>query len=188
MLKIISTLGLAFILTACATSTPYQQATGDRGFGFSDQRIEQNRFRITFRGNSSTPRETVENSILYRAAELTVQEGFDYFVIIENDTEARTTFSTTGSPAFVGGSRFGRGGFRRPFFRRGYAFPYYAYGFGWGGGSGFNSYTREITRYSAVAFVAMFEGEKPLDDVNAFDGREVISNLQDIVLGLPAEQ
>ena len=46
-----------------------------RGYGFSEQRIEDDRYRITFRGNSSTSRETVENSLLYRAAELTVQTG-----------------------------------------------------------------------------------------------------------------
>lgn len=165
------------LIAACATATPYGPA--DRsGYGFSEQRIEQGRFRITFRGNSSTPRETVENSLLYRAAELTVDQGFDYFVVEENDTEARTTLSTSGGPAF-----YGRYGFGQRFYRPYYAFPYYAYGWGWG--APYDSYTREITRYSAVAYVTMHRGDKPEENPRAFNARDVIDNLGPVVLGEP---
>ncbi|MBT8471539.1 MAG: hypothetical protein HKP25_03895 [Marinicaulis sp.] len=169
-------LGAGILLAACATATPYQPADGARGYGFSEQRIESDRYRITFRGNSSTSRDTVENSLLYRAAELTVQQGYDYFVVIENDTEARTSYSGSSYPAF-----YGRYGYGRPFHRPYYSFPYYAYGFGWG--YPYDSYAREITRYSAVAFVAMHQGEKPSGNSNAFDAREVIQNLAPLVLG-----
>ena len=163
------------MMAACATSTPYGPADG-RGYGFSEQRIESNRYRITFRGNSVTPRETVENAILYRAAELTANLGYDYFVALESDTEARKSYSTTADPAF-----YGRYGYGSPFYRPYYGFPYYAYGWGWG--SPYDSYTREITRYSAVAYVAMFKGEKPADNPQAFNAREVMANLGPYVLG-----
>ena len=168
--------GLAVLLAACATATPYGPASGARGYGFAEQRIEEGRYRITFRGNSSTARETVENSLLYRAAELTVQEGFDYFVVEESDTETRTTYTSSG-PAF-----YGRYGYGYPFYRPYYAFPYYAYGWRWGAPY-YDSYTREITRYSAVAFVTMHPGEKPGDNPRAFDAREVLENLGPVVLG-----
>lgn len=132
--RMIFTAALAVMLAACATSTPYVAATGDNGYGFSEQRIEENRYRIMFRGNSSTTRETVENFLLYRAAELTLINDFDYFVVVEGDTEARTSYSTTGDPFFggpaffgrygYGGRGFGGRGFGRGF--RGYGFPYYA--------------------------------------------------------------
>ncbi len=48
-------------------------------FGYSEERLDQNKFRVTFRGNSLTPRETVEDYLLYRAAELTLQNGFTHF-------------------------------------------------------------------------------------------------------------
>jgi hypothetical protein len=35
-----------------------------------------------------------------------------------------------------------------------------------------------VTRYEAVAEIAMFNGRKPADDPSAFDAREVQSNLQ----------
>ena len=176
MLKNLTIIGGLLLLAACATATPYGPASQGGGFGFSEQRIEQNRFRINFRGNSSTARETVENSLLYRASELTVQEGYDYFVVVENDTEARRSFRGSAYPAF-----YGRYGFGYPFHRPYYGFPYYAYGFGWG--YPYDTYTREITRYSAVAFVTMHRGEKPGDNPQAFNAREVLRNLGPFVLG-----
>ena len=171
------TLGVAaLILAACATPTPYAPAQGASGYGFSEQKIEEGRFRITFRGNSLTARETVENALLYRAAELTLEHGYDYFVVVENDTEAKTSYSTSSSPAF-----YGRYGYGYPFYRSYYAFPYYAYGFGWGYPE--DSYTREMTRYSAVAFVTMHKGDKPSEDEHAFDAHEVAKNLGPVVLG-----
>jgi hypothetical protein len=165
------------LLAACATATPYGPASQGGGYGFSDQRIEQNRFRITFRGNSSTPREVVENSLLFRAAELTVEQGYDYFIVVENETETSKSYSGSSYPPF-----YGRYGYGHPFYGSGYSFPYYAYGFGWGGYPGDN-YVREITRYSAVAFVTMYSGEKPADNPNAFDARDVVANLAPYVLG-----
>lgn len=161
-------------LAACATATPYQPAAAGKGYGFSEQKIEENRYRITFRGNSSTTREMVENSLLYRAAELSILNGYDHFIMVENDTEAKTTYSTTTEPAFFGRYAYGYPGYY-------YAFPYYAYGWGWG--SPYDSYTREITRYSAVAFVTMHKGAKPSDNPQAFDAREVMENLRPLVLG-----
>jgi peptidoglycan/xylan/chitin deacetylase (PgdA/CDA1 family) len=173
MVRIFALATLALTLASCVTSTPYQPATGSAGYGFSEQRVEENKFRITFRGNSSTTREQVENSLLYRAAELTVQNGYDHFIVIENDTEGRTTVSRSASPAFFGRYPYGYPGSF-------YAFPYYAYGFGW---EPYDTYEREYTRYSAVAFVTMHKGAKPADKPQAFDAREVMGNLAGAVLG-----
>lgn len=167
--------GLA--LAACTTTTtPYQPAAQGGGFGFSEQKIEEGRYRITFRGNSSTTREQVENSLLYRAAELTLQSGFDHFILLESDTEAKKSYSSTPSPAFYG--RYGYGPYCC------YGFPYYAYGWGWG--YPYDSYTREITRYSAVAYVSMHKGAKPADNPQAFDARQVIENLRSLIIREPA--
>jgi hypothetical protein len=176
ILAVVAAAGLA----ACATSTPYGPATDKNPYGFSDQRIETNRYRVVFRGNSSTTRETVETFLLYRAAELTVQSGFDYFVVSEQDTEANKRYSTSPNPAFYGRYYYGYGPYCC-------AFPYYAYGWGWGAPwgpyDGFDA--REITRYTAIAFITMHKGSKPADDPTAFDARSVMDNLKSYVEGQP---
>jgi len=152
----------AATLGACATATPYGPTDGR--YGYSEQRIEQDRYRVTFSGNISTPRETVENFLLYRAAELTVQQGFDYFIMTEQDTEADTTYRS--QPIFHAGYTHGSRGF-----------PYYAYGFSWA----HNETTTETRRYEAVAYILMRTGEKPADDPDAYDARSVMDNLWPLV-------
>lgn len=152
-------------LAACSTSTGYGPATSPRGYGYSDQQIEQNRFRITFRGNSLTERETVETSLLYRAAELTLASGGDYFIVVERDTESRSRMQAYGG-AYSG---------FRP--RWTYFHPR------WGWRSGYDPFWddpvsyREITQYEASAEISIHSGQKPADNANAFDARDVSRNL-----------
>ncbi|MEM8987314.1 MAG: hypothetical protein AAGC95_11385 [Pseudomonadota bacterium] len=153
-------------LSACATQTPYGPAAGS-GYGYTEQRIENNRYRITFRGNSLTDQAEVENSLLFRAAELTVQRGFDYFIVTEQSTDSRSTFTSSGvgSPFYAG---YGY-----------YRYPYYAYGWPWGFRDDVT--TRERKRYEAIAYIIMAKGDKPEDNPNAFDARDVMNNLRPLV-------
>jgi hypothetical protein len=163
----ISALAGALLLAACASETPYGPRGDGRGYGFAEQRIESNRYRITFRGNSLTSRETVENYLLYRAAELTIQKGYDHFIVVEDDTEKSTSYRTTGGPD----PYFYYGAGRR--------FPYYGYGFRWGPGF-YDNDIREVTRYTAVAYILMYEGEKPRKS-NAYDAESVRDNLREFI-------
>ncbi|MGI9436854.1 MAG: CC0125/CC1285 family lipoprotein [Geminicoccaceae bacterium] len=149
---------------ACAVPTPYQAA--EKGYGYSDQRIEDNRYQLSFAGNSSTPRETVESYLLYRAAEVTIENGFDYFTIVQRDTERSTRYYYQSYY-----DDFGYYSSRR---RRGYGRyvgPSYSSG---------TSYP--ISEYSSTADVLMFEGDKPADDVNAYDALDVLQRLKNVVL------
>ena len=87
-------LALAAGLSACVSPTPYQPAPhGQSGRGgYSETRIEPNRWRVTFSGNAVTKRETVEGYLLFRAAELTLQNGDDWFSMVDRQTDrnART--------------------------------------------------------------------------------------------------
>lgn len=147
---------LPMLLVACATATPYQPAVD--GEGFSDQRIEGNRHRVVFAGNSATPRQTVENYLLFRAAELTLQQGYDYFKLSSSDTEAQTRYQETIS-AFSGVGYYSR-----------------FTGFGIGIGSAY-----PITEYQAQAYVTMYKGKRPAEQADAFDAREVRSNLGPLI-------
>lgn len=159
-LAVAAALGVA----ACGSMgpTPYQPALGTE-MGYSDTMIESNRFRVSFKGNSLTNRETVENYLLYRAAELTLQQGYDYFTIADRDTD-RDRRIRGGGPTYYG-SRLD--------------FIYFHPRYGWIG-----SYSpvwgpstqREVTQYQASAEILLRRGEKDADP-NSFDAREVSKNL-----------
>ncbi|MBI1255299.1 MAG: hypothetical protein GC196_13250 [Hyphomonas sp.] len=157
---------LTFCLSGCATSTPY--APMDGRYGYSEQQIEADRFRVLFHGNNSTSRETVEAFLLYRAAELTLENGFDYFVVVEQDTDVSRSYTSMGREPLLYGHYLV--GHRR--------FPYYAYGYRWA----YDVDVREQRQFEAHAFIRLFRGEKPEGDIRAFDAREVILHLKSRVL------
>lgn len=161
----------AGLLAACATATPYQPATDT--YGFQEQRIESNRMRITFRGNTLTDRETVETYLLYRAAEVTLENGMDYFIVASRDTEEHSRLQSMGRT-------YPRFAFDYWYFspRRGWSPWYDPF---WDEPSSY----REVTRYEAMAEIAMFNGQKPANDPNAFDAREVQANLQGRIVRPP---
>ncbi|GGO98322.1 CC0125/CC1285 family lipoprotein [Stakelama pacifica] len=166
----------ALLLTAgCATPTPYRPAPGIGGIndnGYSDQQIESNRYRVMFSGNSLTSRETVERYLLYRAAELTLEKGYDYFIMADRDTEkdSRTYVNQPfGFGPYAGWSPYWR--FYRP-------------AWGWGGWGPYGDPfwgnqvdVRTVDRYQAMTEIVMGKGPKPADNVRAFDARSVIDNL-----------
>jgi hypothetical protein len=120
-LAVAAVLGLAAGLSACATATPYQpdKPGAASSGGFSDVRLADNRFRVTFRGNSLTSRDTVEKYLLYRAAELTSQGGYDWFVMDNRQTDKSTH-------TYVDPEPFGpRYGYWHPYWR------YYGHRGGW---------------------------------------------------------
>jgi len=167
---------LALMASACTTPTPYQplpSAGSERG-GYSDQRLEENRFRVTFTGNSMTSRETVETYLLYRAAELTIANGYDWFVMADRATE-RHSQTYLDRP-------FGPG----PWGYWGPSWRYYGRSFGWRSWDPFwgdpfwdsQVNVQTVDRYEASAEIVMGHGPKPADNVRAFDARQVISNLK----------
>ena len=171
----------SLMLAGCMTETAYRPATG-KGFyrtGYSDRQVEANRFLVTFAGNTVTDRDTVERYLLYRAAELTVQNGYDYFVMVQRDTDRQARTYSTG----VGGPYGGWGGYWGPswgFYGRPFGWRRFGGGFGWGGygGFGFNDFdVRTVDRYEASAEVVMRKGDPGPDDVRAFNARQVIDKI-----------
>src|SRR4051794_32660228 len=70
----------ALALGACATPVSYGPAISPRASGFTEQRIENDRFRITFRG--AGPAAQINDFALLRASELTLQQNYDWFRIV----------------------------------------------------------------------------------------------------------
>ena len=158
----------AAILAACATATPYQPATpasGDGGYGYAEHKIEANRYSLSFGGNALTERDKVESYLLYRAAELTLEQGYDYFIVAQRATDNRTRLLP-----YPGSSQFG-------FYP---SYSWYAPRYGWR--PFYDPYWddttyREVTRYQATAEIVLYKGQKPGSDPQAFDARQVRENL-----------
>jgi hypothetical protein len=79
-------LGVFALLMMACSPTSYRPQT--LSGGYSDTRMNADTFNVIFRANRYTSRQTAETYALYRAAELTVESGFDYFVVIGGNSEA----------------------------------------------------------------------------------------------------
>jgi hypothetical protein len=159
----------ALALSACATATPYGPAGVDSRYGYSEQRVDADRYRISFAGNSVTSREQVEMALLLRAAEITAENGFDWFSTVNRATDRDVRLQGIPDPFYR--DRYS------PFW--GPSWRYYSRGSWslWGDPFGRDFDVREIDRFEASAEIVMGRGAKPAGDANAFDAREVIQNL-----------
>lgn len=75
---------LASALTMAGCATPYQPH-GALG-GFAETQLDNNVFRIAFSGNAYTSTEKAEIFILTRGAELTLENGYRFFQVIQSSS------------------------------------------------------------------------------------------------------
>jgi hypothetical protein len=66
------------------------------GYGYREVPVDSNTWQVMFDGNSATDTEVVDRYALYRAAELTTENGYDYFIVLGRQAEVST--SMTGPP------------------------------------------------------------------------------------------
>jgi hypothetical protein len=147
-------------LAACMSPTPYRAADPDHPLGYSDQRLADNRIRVSFRGNAATVREQVEDYLLLRSAEATREAGYSWFEFDTRDTEAKTTYHTD----FAG-------------------WPGWGPGFGWYRHSwafdplGRVETTIPTTRYEAYAEIVLLRPQQARGDSHSLRAEDVIARL-----------
>lgn len=162
-LSMIAVAASALALTACASLAPYGPSMGPNGQGFSEQRIESDRYRITYRGVGAPG--PVADRALLRAAQLTTEQGYDWFEVTQRYIDGRPDSAGGVRPSLsVGGgsSRYnGRyGGFSSS---------------GVGVGVGLNFSGPSPT--STVLEVRLGRGQRP-ERSEAYDARDVQRNLR----------
>lgn len=96
--------------------------------------------------------------MLYRCAELTLEKGYDYFVLSDRSSEAEHR-GGSGISLGIGGFRFGGHG-----------------GVSIGVGTGVP--IGGDTKYYGQADAVLMKGKKPANDASAFDAREIKANLE----------
>jgi hypothetical protein len=156
VLPVILAAGLG--LSACASLAPYGAQAGPNGQGYSEQRIESNRYRVTYNGVGAPG--PVADYALLRAAELTTSQGYDWFEVTQRWTDGRPD-SAGGVRPNVGVS-YGGGSYRGPYGR------YSGSGVGVGVGLNFSGPSATSTSLEVV----MGRGAKP-DRPEAYDARGV---------------
>lgn len=156
-------------LTSC--STPYGPVGDYGGFehgGYTDQRIDQNTIVVTFRGNIATSASTANSYLLYRCAQLTKENGYDYFIIT----------SSSNSPLNLNVHT------QHLHYNNGVTFPpklytTYYYPDEYDGASTSTTATPGVYSqpHGAVAVIKMFQGRAPSHTPRAYQADDVLAHL-----------
>ncbi|MDP8240558.1 MAG: hypothetical protein P9X24_15810 [Candidatus Hatepunaea meridiana] len=152
---------VTILIVGCAT--PYQ-TTGIRG-GYSEFQLDDNEFRVQFAGNGFIGSGTVEIYLLFRCAELTKFNGYDYFIILASNLNVTKGsielpghyHSTTTIQAYNSGDYIHGTGTTSGTYSPGQSIPY--------------------SKYRKSAIIKMFQGDKPDDNPNAFDANSLLKYL-----------
>jgi hypothetical protein len=120
----------------------------------------------------------VEGYLLYRTAELTVEQGYDWFAIVERETEHNVDRQIRPDP------------FYHPWYGSAYSYwqPYWRY---YGPSYGWRTWypywgdpfwasrvdVRKVERFEATAEIVMHHGPKPDGNGKTFDAHSVLKTL-----------
>ena len=156
----LSALASVLVLIGCAGEpTPYQPKANRTGY--SQQRLDAQTWRVQFAGNINTPRETVENYLLYRSAEIMLFGGYEKFVMLEKDIERNVKYWDAGYyPHFGFGLHHGH--------RHGYH-----HGLGYYG----PAYYTPLVSYSGTATIRIYSGGSPPNNAPIYDAQEIVQQL-----------
>lgn len=73
---------------ACASSPEYVPARDVDDYGHYSTRLDDDRYRVVYNGRPSMNPNTAKDYALLRAAELTLQEGNDWFQVVDRETSS----------------------------------------------------------------------------------------------------
>ena len=107
---VIASSAAALLVAACASLAPYGPQTGPSGQGYSQQRIENDRWRVTYRGVGDPG--PVADFALLRAAELTLENGYDWFEVTQRWIDGRASQGGVRPSVSVGAGSGSYGGYR----------------------------------------------------------------------------
>ncbi len=116
MIKFVYLLVIIILCSGCATAYKKDGIFG----GYTDTRIQDDIFRVSFKGNGYTSSTRATDFALLRGAELVLANGYQYFVIIKENEETKTIMAhttpikanTTGNINMYGGSGYAYGNYQ----------------------------------------------------------------------------
>lgn len=84
----ITSMMVTLLLMACASSPVYSPAS-DNGFGYSHSQLDSNSYRVHFKMRGDDSKQAMDYA-MRRAAQLTLENGYDWFVINDQQTLTHT--------------------------------------------------------------------------------------------------
>lgn len=150
-------------LSACASEpAAYAPKMPGASTGYTDQQLTSDRYRVTFTGNSATDRQKVEDYLLLRSAQVTLNSGHSWFMFDTRTTQAKTTYMST---------------FNRWSGWRGYGWYWHS----WAWGRPYSATSRPITRYQAYAEIVVLSDAQAKEEPHAINAHELIQHLEPTV-------
>jgi hypothetical protein len=87
---------LALSTASCATDSYHAYEAGE---GYSEERLTETSWRVSFVGATIESRSAVEEQLLRRSAELSLQSGYEWFAPKDEDARAEEVVVVTGARA-----------------------------------------------------------------------------------------
>lgn len=146
---------IALVLAGCKTAPVYEAQTSPRSPGYADKQLAENRYRVSYHGDSATSRETVEDFLLRRAAEVTLKAGYSAFVFDHRDTKTKTRYYSdfAGWPGWPG-----------------YGWYWHSWDYGPTG-------TYPISNYAAYAEIVLLKDDQVAKEPRALRAQDVLDHL-----------
>jgi hypothetical protein len=176
-------IALASAVAGCTTPTPYQPYRPERlgavHGGYSEQRLEPGRFIVTFHGNELTSRDRVEKYLLFRAAEVALQNGASWFTIVDRHTEHDVRTYTRPDPFY--GPGYGAWQPHWRYYRRGYGWDVWHPEFGapfWAD----RLDVRTVESFEASAEILLHKSPPQAAGQRVFEARRVLDDLRPMIV------
>ena len=107
MKRVFSCFLVILLSSGCATGYHRQGFAG----GYDESQLKADIFRVTFKGNAFISPEKVQDYLLLRCAELTIDNGFSYFIILSESDGMDVSGYTMPTEVSSRSSTSGRGDF-----------------------------------------------------------------------------
>lgn len=103
---------VTILLASCTASTDYQCFADRNRIGYTSLRRSNDSYSISYQGAEYSRQEQIYDYVLLRSAELTVECGYNYFVVVSNTDRTRKSYryssgttTTTHRAAAAGSAR-----------------------------------------------------------------------------------
>jgi hypothetical protein len=148
----------ALALAACTTApTVYQPAATSQAMGYRDLKIEDDRYRVSFRSNADVQGMALDDLVLRRAAEIALREGRTWFLVVNRSNDLVSGYNRGGTSVGVGGSSG-------------------SYGSSVGVGIGIDL-SPDSRKYESTMEILLGSGAKP-SSPDAYDAQAILSRIQ----------